>query len=52
MIYAGATILGRVTIGAGSSIGGNVWLTSSVPAGSRVTQAEARELKFSHGAGI
>jgi serine O-acetyltransferase len=27
VIYAGATILGRITIGRGSSIGGNVWLT-------------------------
>src|SRR6201999_4428220 len=35
VIYAGATILGRVTIGRGSSIGGNVWLTRSVPAESR-----------------
>ena len=34
VIYAGATILGRVTIGKGSSIGGNVWLTQSVPPGS------------------
>jgi len=33
VIYAGATILGRVTIGRGSIIGGNVWLTRSVPAG-------------------
>ncbi|MDR2744022.1 MAG: serine acetyltransferase [Desulfovibrio sp.] len=33
-IYAGATVLGRITIGKGSVIGGNVWLTSSVPAGS------------------
>lgn len=39
VIYAGATILGRITIGAGSTIGGNVWLTRSVPAGSNVTQA-------------
>ena len=31
VVYAGATILGRVTIGRGSSIGGNVWLTESVP---------------------
>jgi len=31
VIYAGATILGRVTIGRGSVIGGNVWLTHSVP---------------------
>jgi serine O-acetyltransferase len=38
VIYAGATILGRITIGRGSSIGGNVWLTRSVPAGSQVTQ--------------
>jgi serine O-acetyltransferase len=42
VIYAGATILGRVTIGRGSEIGGNVWLTKSVPAGSRVTQALAQ----------
>ncbi len=42
VIYAGATILGRITIGRGSSIGGNVWLTRSVPAGSRITQANAQ----------
>jgi serine O-acetyltransferase len=39
VIYAGATILGRITIGKGSTIGGNVWLTRSVPAGSNLTQA-------------
>ncbi|MDP2227365.1 MAG: serine O-acetyltransferase EpsC [Moraxellaceae bacterium] len=39
VIYAGATILGRVTIGRGSVIGGNVWLTTSVPPGSNVAQA-------------
>jgi serine O-acetyltransferase len=42
VIYAGATILGRITIGRGSSIGGNVWLTESVPPGSRITQAKTR----------
>ena len=42
VIYAGATILGRVTIGAGSVIGGNVWLTQSVPPGSSITQATLR----------
>jgi serine O-acetyltransferase len=43
IIYAGATILGGDTvIGEGSVIGGNVWLTQSVPAGSRVVQAEAK----------
>jgi serine O-acetyltransferase len=36
-VYAGATILGGDTvIGKGSVIGGNVWLTSSVPPGSRL----------------
>lgn len=37
VIYAGATILGGNTqIGDDSVIGGNVWLTHSVPAGSKV----------------
>ena len=52
VIYAGATILGRIVIGRGSSIGGNVWLTQSVPPNSRITQAENRDTKFSHGGGI
>lgn len=39
MIYAGATILGRITIGRGSIIGGNVWLTHSVAAGSQILQS-------------
>ncbi len=52
VIYAGATILGRVTIGRGSTIGGNVWLTRSVPPGSNVTQAQARSEVFDAGAGI
>jgi serine O-acetyltransferase len=43
VIYAGATILGRVTIGRGSVIGGNVWLTHSVPPGSNVAQGKIRE---------
>jgi serine O-acetyltransferase len=42
VIYAGATVLGRITIGAGSTIGGNVWLTQSVPPGSNVAQAQMR----------
>jgi len=52
VIYAGATILGRITIGQGSSIGGNVWLTRSVPANSRITQAQSRVESFQDGAGI
>lgn len=42
VIYSGATVLGRIVIGKGSSVGGNVWLTHAVPPGSQVTQAEAR----------
>lgn len=41
VIYAGATILGRVTIGAGSVIGGNVWLTENVAPCSVIHQAFA-----------
>jgi serine O-acetyltransferase len=41
VIYAGATILGRVTIGRGAVIGGNVWLTESVSPGSIIHQATA-----------
>jgi serine O-acetyltransferase len=41
VIYAGATVLGRITIGQGSVIGGNVWLTRGVPPGSQVNQADA-----------
>jgi serine O-acetyltransferase len=52
VIYAGATILGRITIGKGSSIGGNVWLTRDVPPGSRVTQAEVLDERHTHGSGI
>ena len=37
-VYAGATILGRITIGKGSIIGGNVWVTKDVPAGAKVIQ--------------
>ena len=42
VIYAGATILGCVTLGRGATIGGNVWLTQDVPAGGNVTQAVSR----------
>jgi serine O-acetyltransferase len=51
-IYASATVLGRVTVGRGSVIGGNVWLTHSVPSNTRVAQAAPQEGGFEHGAGI
>jgi serine O-acetyltransferase len=43
VIYAGATVLGLITIGKGSTIGGNVWVTRNVPAGSVITQANIRQ---------
>ncbi len=52
IIYSGATILGTVSIGKGSVIGGNVWLTRSVPPGSRIHQATVRNDRFQSGAGI
>jgi serine O-acetyltransferase len=51
VIYAGATILGRVTIGKGSTIGGNVWVTQDVAPNSRVVQSRPKET-FADGAGI
>ena len=45
VIYAGATILGgRTQIGDNCIIGGNVWLTHSVDAGSRVIAAEEKKI--------
>jgi serine O-acetyltransferase len=52
VIYAGATVLGRVTIGEGAIIGGNVWLTRDVPAHARVTQARLQHDLFEDGSGI
>jgi len=53
VIYAGATVLGRVTIGKGAVIGGNVWVTHDVPAGGSVTQARGSEGKaLAYNAGL
>jgi serine O-acetyltransferase len=52
VIYANATILGRITIGRGSVIGGNVWLTRDVPPGSVISQALVRSDRFGDGGGI
>ena len=51
-VYSNASILGRVTIGRNSVIGGNVWLTRSVPANSRILQGKPQETTFTDGAGI
>ncbi len=41
IIYAGATVLGRVTIGKNAIIGGNVWITRDIPPGERIIQRRA-----------
>lgn len=40
-VYANATILGRITVGHDTIVGGNVWLTESVPPKSRIVQKNA-----------
>ena len=52
VVYSGASILGRITIGQGAVIGGNVWVTRDVPAGARVSQAKPRRVGFVGGDGI
>jgi len=42
VIYAGATVLGRVTLGRGATVGGNVWLTHDLAPGAHITQAQSR----------
>lgn len=52
-IYSNASLLGRITIGHDSVIGGNIWLTQDVPAHSRITQSKPlAEYGFIDGAGI
>ena len=38
IVYSNATILGRITIGRGATVGGNIWVTEDVPAGARIVQ--------------
>ena len=41
IVYSNATILGRITIGKGAVVGGNIWVTQDVPAGASITQKRA-----------
>ncbi|MBM4355180.1 MAG: serine acetyltransferase, partial [Deltaproteobacteria bacterium] len=52
IIYSGATLLGRITIGRGAVIGGNVWVTQDVPAKARIMQGKHEEIRLEEGAGI
>ncbi len=40
-IYSNSSILGRITVGKNSVIGGNIWLTNSVPPDSKILQHKA-----------
>jgi serine O-acetyltransferase len=51
-VYSNSSILGRITIGAGTIVGGNVWLTHSVPPHSRILQSKVQEGLFFDGSGI
>lgn len=51
-IYSNASILGRITIGHDSIIGGNIWVTNDIPPYSRVQQSKAVESNFQGGLGI
>lgn len=48
-IYSGASVLGDITIGDNSVIGGNVWLTESLPAGTKITsRPPENKLRFAN----
>jgi serine O-acetyltransferase len=51
-VYSNASILGRITIGHHSVIGGNIWVTNDVPPYSRIQQSKAVETAFDGGLGI
>ena len=41
VVYSNATILGRITIGRGAVVGGNIWVTEDVPPGCSVVQGRS-----------
>ena len=51
-IYSNASVLGRITIGHDSTIGGNIWLTHDVPPYSRILQSKAVDASYQDGLGI
>lgn len=51
-VYSNASILGRITIGHHSVIGGNIWVTNSVEPYSKIQQSKAIDVAFQDGAGI
>ena len=51
-VYSNASILGRITIGHHSVIGGNIWVTHDIPPYSRIQQMKAVDTPFDGGLGI
>lgn len=52
-VYSNSSILGRITIGHDTVVGGNIWLTESVKPYSKIVQQRAMsETLFTDGAGI
>lgn len=47
VVYCNATVLGRITIGEGATIGGNVWVTNDVPKGETVFQSKVQQVSKS-----
>lgn len=47
VIYAGATVLGRITIGKGAVIGGNTWITRDVRPKSHISQTSLKQDELS-----
>lgn len=43
IVYSNATILGRITIGKGAIIGGNIWVTENVAPDARIIQSKAKK---------
>ncbi|MDR2286558.1 MAG: serine acetyltransferase [Prevotellaceae bacterium] len=52
IVYSNSSILGRITIGHHTIIGGNIWQVNSVPPYSRIIQKKAVTSSFSDGLGI
>jgi serine O-acetyltransferase len=52
VVYSNASILGRITIGHDSVIGGNIWVTNDLPPFSKIVQNRAKTAEFIFGGGI
>lgn len=51
-VYSNSSVLGRITLGHHSIVGGNIWLTHSIPPHTKILQSKAIDVSFSDGLGI